>query len=77
MLTAHKVAVAPSKVALPVRCARARKAVVVCSVAKPEQPSMAQLAVSMSAAALLIGAAMPEDALAARSGGRVGGTASR
>lgn len=78
MLTAHKVAVAPSKVALPVRCARGVRKAVVCSARKSEsQPSMAQPVVAAVAAALLIGAAMPEDALAARSGGRVGGTASR
>lgn len=78
MLTAHKVAVAPSKVALPVRSARAgARKTVVCSARKPEQPSMAQPVVAAVAAAMLMGAAMPDDALAARSGGRVGGTASR
>lgn len=76
MLTAHKIA-APCKVALPARSARAGARKIVCSARKTEQTSVAQPMVAAVAAALLMGAAMPDNALAARSGGRVGGTASR
>ncbi len=75
MLTAQKMA----PVSLPVRAARpVARNTVVCSVRKPEQPAnLAQPVVAAVAAAMLMGAAMPDEALAARSGGRVGGTASR
>lgn len=77
MLTAQKIS--PMRVSLPVRAARpSARNTVVCSVRKPEQQAnLAQPVVAAVAAAMLMGAAMPDDALAARSGGRVGGTASR
>ncbi|PNH05862.1 hypothetical protein TSOC_007845 [Tetrabaena socialis] len=68
---------APIRASRPVSRSTARR-VVVCQAQKPEEASplkiMALPLASMVAAALIAGAAMPEDAMAAqRSGGRMGG----
>ncbi|KAK9845976.1 hypothetical protein WJX81_007381 [Elliptochloris bilobata] len=71
------------RVSLPSRHMRARAPFTVCSAAKrteDDRSIASKLAVPFTgalAAAMLLGAAVPQDALAARSGGRVGGSSFR